>query len=129
MLHEEGRAVAASIAKQLQEGKSFKEAAALEGVKPQKILGVTPFSRVSPEHSLYAEVALLLSPGEISALQKSDDGGAYTVFLTRREAIRPTEFTKRKTKLKAQLLKVKQTLLFLEWMRSAREAANVRTTS
>jgi hypothetical protein len=129
MLYEEGRAIVASIAKQLQERKSFKEAVALEGVKPQKILGVTPFSKVSPEHSLCAEVALLLSPGEISALQKSNDGGAYAVFLIRREAIQPTEFTRRKTKLKAQLLKIKQTLLFLEWMRSAKEAANIRTTS
>ena len=115
----------ASIAKQLQEGKSFGEAAALEGIKSQKILGIVPSSRVPPKYSLYAETALLLSPGEISALQGSDDGGAYAVFLRRRETIRPAEYAKNKKELKAQLLKMKQTLLFREWMRSAREAAGV----
>jgi len=125
LLYREGRAIVASIAKQLQEGKSFGEAAALEGIKSQKILGIVPSSRVPPKYSLYAETALLLSPGEISALQGSDDGGAYAVFLRRRETIRPAEYAKNKKELKAQLLKMKQTLLFREWMRSAREAAGV----
>lgn len=125
LIHEEGKAIVASIAKHLQKGKSFKEAAVLQGIKSEKISGIAPSSRASPEHSLYAEAALLLSPGEISALQKSNDGGAYAVFLTSRETIRSEEFARRKEELRAQLLQVKQTLLFCEWMRTAREAANI----
>ena len=125
LLYEEGREVVASIAKQLQDGKSFKAATTKLRIKSKEVLGVTPFSNLSPEDALYAETALLLSPGQISSIQRSSNGGAYAVFLTRREAIQPVEFAKKKMRLKAQLLKARQTLLFSEWMRVSRKEANV----
>lgn len=124
LLCKDGVEIVASIAKQLKEGRSFQEVATKLKIKPLVLVGITPLSTASTENALYAKAALLLSPGEISAFQMSPNGGAYAVFLTKREAIPAMEYEKIKTILKAQLLQSRQMLLFYEWMRVAREKAN-----
>ena len=124
LLYEEGGSALASISKQLYQGQSLAEATAKIGGKVQNISGTALYSSSSPENALYNEVALFLSPGQLSSLQPSPKG-AFSVFLRTREAINSSELAQKKDSLKAQLLKNKQTLLFLEWLQGARKRANI----
>ncbi|PWU08094.1 MAG: hypothetical protein C5B47_05185 [Verrucomicrobia bacterium] len=127
LLYDEGQAALTSIAQKLRQGESLQAAASGLAAQVQEISDTALYSSSSPEDALYNEIALFLSPGQMSALQPSIQG-AFAVFLQKRVAINPSEFDQKKEMLKAQLLQNKQTLLFFDWLRAAREKANLRIT-
>lgn len=126
LLFEEGQAALASISELLRKGQPFENACAEVGGQTEEILGAVLYASSSPEHALYSKIALLLSPGQMSTLQPSPDG-AFAVFLKKREATDPLELAQKTALLKARLLKKKQTLLFLEWLQTARKKADIRS--
>ncbi len=125
LLYDEGQAALTSITQKIREGESLQTSAGAVGAKAQEIPDTALYSTSSPEDVLYNEVAMFLSPGQMSALQPSVEG-AFAIFLQKRAAINPSELAQKKEMLKTQLLKSKQTLLFFEWLRTVRKKANIR---
>lgn len=125
LLYDEGQAALTSITQKIRNGESLQTTASAVGAQVQEISDTALYSSSSPQDALYNEVAMFLSPGQMSTLQPSIEG-AFAIFLQKRAAITPSELASKKEMLKTQLLKSKQTLLFFEWLRIAQKKANIR---
>lgn len=124
---------AATKAREIREavaaGKSFTEAAQAAGLASQSILNLSPFQQTpSPEPTEDSQVAratLPLEPGQISGFQPAP-GGGFIVQLTQRAPLDPALFESQQAEVKARILETKQNLLFIEWLNSARTAADLK---
>lgn len=125
VLQANGIALIAKIREQLTAGKSFADAAAALGLKPEVITGLDFTSEsLKPEQQGLARASMLLEPGQVSNLLPDADGG-YAVYLTSRAPLDPAKQASAETDIAPRILETKRDLLFSSWLASAQEAAKV----
>jgi hypothetical protein len=77
------------------------------------------------ENAFYARLAADLDEGELSALEQGPDG-FFFVHLTRRHEPDPDLAATVAQQAKERFLGSKKSILFLEWLRQAREESDLR---
>ena len=107
-------------------GKSFSEAVKEAGVKTQQIAGITPSATTaSQEQKGLASATLGLKEGEIGPLQPAP-WGAFAAYLEKRAPLTDAQWKDHRAALTKTLLANEQELIFQEWLRAARGAAQIK---
>ena len=107
-------------------GKSFSDAVKQAGVKTQQITAVTPSdAKVGQEQQSLAGATLGLKEGELGSLQAAL-WGAFAAYLEKRAALTDAQWKVQKEALSKTLLSNERELLFLEWLRTSRGAAQIK---
>jgi hypothetical protein len=127
------QAAAAAASKSLEQiraamasGKSFADAAKAAGVKTQQAGPVNPSdSKLTPEQQAVVSSTLGLKEGELSQLQPAP-WGAMAVWLQKREPLTDAQWKEHREALAGTILDNERELLFQEWLRTARGAAQLR---
>lgn len=110
-------------------GKSFSDAAKQAGVKVQDISSVTPSdSKANPEQQAFAAGTLGLQEGELGPLQPAP-WGVYAIYLQKRAPLTDAQWNEHRAALAKGMLGNERSLLFAEWLRSARASAQIRILS
>jgi peptidyl-prolyl cis-trans isomerase D len=127
-LREKAQAALAKIRETMAAGKSFSDAAAAAGLEVQSFNDLVPSSgTLSPEEQELAAATVLMQPGQLSAMIPSSNGG-FAVYLSARAPVDETALAK-KPELASRILERKRRLLFIAWLSSARDAANIKIAS
>ncbi len=108
-------------------GKTFADAAKELGVVARQLPAFS-LSEPSQEIPHWREIAvrsLEMKPGQVSGFTAIPDGGLL-VFLEKYEPVPTEEFEKERTDVVQGLTQRKNELLFQEWLRKKREAADVK---
>lgn len=106
-------------------GKPVTEAATEAGVTLEAFENLSPASEsLTPEQRTAVGQTLTLKEGEVSPATE-DPAGPVAVFLASRGALDEKEFETRKAEFRDGLLDNKRNLLFVEWLRTARDAAKL----
>jgi hypothetical protein len=114
-----------SIRSALQAGKPLNEAATSPGVTIENLTAVVPAAKdATSEQQLITANTLLLKDGEISNLAQAP-WGAFAVRLTARGPADSKAFGDRESEIRTNMIRNKRDLLFAEWLRTSREAANI----
>jgi hypothetical protein len=109
-------------------GKSFSDAAAAARLEVQSFNDLVLSSgTLSPEEQKLAAATVLMQPGQLSAMIPSSNGG-FAVYLSARTPVDETALAK-KPELAPRILERKRRLLFMTWLSSARDAANIKIAS
>ncbi len=107
-------------------GKSFPDAVKQVAVKVQDISSVTPSdSKANPEQQAFASGTLGLQEGELGPLQPAP-WGVYAVYLQKRAPLTDAQWNDHRAALAKGMLDNERSLLFAEWLRSARAAAQIK---
>ena len=107
-------------------GKPFAEAVREAGVRTQQITAVTPSDTKAPqEQQALASSTLGLKEGELGPLQPAP-WGAFAAYLEKRAPLTEAQWKEHQASLSKTLLSNEQELLFLEWLRTSRGAAQIR---
>jgi hypothetical protein len=107
-------------------GKSFADAAKAAGVKLMPLDGVTPSDqKISQEQQALASATLGLKDGQLGSLQPAPWGG-FAVYLEKRTPLTEAQWKDHQGTLSKTILSNEQDLLFMDWLRSARAAAQLR---
>lgn len=115
----------ASLREVLAAGQSFASAAESAGMQIQPF-EAAPADPVAPvEQRRYADVALLLNPGELSEYVPSGAGG-FAVLLESREPLGSEVLTEQRTNIEQYLQNRSASILFFEWLVSARIRAGIK---
>jgi len=109
----------------LKAGRSFEEAAGELGLTVKRHSGIVPMNEEDRQVAQLSIATLTLEPGEVSPFEESPAGGAFVYLETRGEVASEEDRKKNADEMQARLLRNKETLLFFEWLRSAREEANL----
>lgn len=106
-------------------GKSFAEAAKAVGVKTQQVGPIAPSDpKLSPEQQAAVSATLGLKEGELGQLQPAP-WGAMAVWLQKRDALTDAQWKEHRDALSKTILGNEQELLFQEWLRASRGAAQL----
>ncbi|MDX2081205.1 MAG: SurA N-terminal domain-containing protein [Terrimicrobiaceae bacterium] len=106
-------------------GKSIADAAAEAGLKIETFENLSPTSEtLTPEQRTAVGQTFTLRDGEISPATENPEG-PMAVFLASRGALDEKAFEERRAEFRDGLLENKRNLLFVEWLRTAREAARL----
>lgn len=114
-----------SVAQALAAGTPAAEAAPTDEVSSLALTGLEPWVQGMDENALYARLAADLDEGELSALEQGPDG-FFFVHLTRRHEPDPDLAATVAQQAKEGFLGSKKSILFLEWLRQAREESDLR---
>lgn len=107
-------------------GKPFAEAVKEAGAKTQQITGVTPSDTKAPqEQQALASATLGLKEGELGPLQPAP-WGAFAAYLEKRAPLTDAQWKEHRAALAKTLLSNERELIFLEWLRASRGAAQVK---
>jgi hypothetical protein len=107
-------------------GKSFADAAKQAGVKTTSLSGIVPSDPKNPrEQQALASSTLALKEGEIGGLQPAP-WGAFAPYLVKRGPLSDAQWNEHRESLSKSLLSNEQELLFLEWVRQSRAAAQIK---
>lgn len=107
-------------------GKNITDAAAAAGLKTENLNGIQPGAdSVKPEQRAMLAATVGLREGEFSRVEEGPVG-PFFIFLTSRGALDEKAFADRREEFRSGLLENKQRLLFAEWLRVARDAAQIR---
>ena len=128
LIRERAEAALAKIREAMSAGKSFSDAAAAAGLQARSFNDLVPSSgTLSPEEQEVAAATVLMEPGQLSAMIPSSDAG-FAVYLAARAPVDETTLAK-KPELASRILESKRRLLFMTWLSSARDAANIKVAS
>lgn len=106
-------------------GKTIEDAAAAAGLQTRVLDNVVPVDeKATPEQRTFIFPTVSLREGELSNAMP-DAGGGFAVFLKSRAPLDEKIFEERKTEILDGLLDNKRNLLFAEWLRVSRDAANI----
>jgi peptidyl-prolyl cis-trans isomerase D len=129
----------AEVARQLREarGKPLEQAAQQAGLKLERVPAFsfveTPAPKTetdkepkkdTPDLRAIKNAVAELSPGEVSELVPTENGGLIAV-LEKRDPVDPAAYAQAKTTFEAPFLQRKQTIAFFEWLRERRREAGV----
>jgi peptidyl-prolyl cis-trans isomerase D len=134
---------AGQIRTKMKSGATAEEAMQQAGLKPERIapfsLAENPFEKISsskatatpaptpsPDLPSVKQAVASLSPGEVSDLVPTKNGGLIAV-LVKREPIDETQFTLTRPMLEGRLLQGMQRVVFLEWLNRRRAEAGLQT--
>jgi len=107
-------------------GKSFAEAVKQAGVKTQQITAVTPSdAKAGQEQQSLAAATLSLKEGELGTLQGAP-WGAFAAYLEKRAPLTDAQWKEHQQTLTKTLLSNERELLFFEWLRTSRGAAQIK---
>ena len=107
-------------------GKSFPDAAKAAGVKIQQVGPVIPSDpKLTPEQQAVVSSTLGLKEGELGQLQPAP-WGAMAAWLQKRDALTDAQWNEHRETLSKTILANEQELLFQEWLRASRGAAQLR---
>jgi peptidyl-prolyl cis-trans isomerase D len=110
----------------MKEGKGFDAATQAAGVKTETFSSVVPSdSKGTPEKQAFAAATLTLREGALGDLQPAP-WGAFAVFLTSRTPLTADQWKEHAPALEKTILSNEKDLLFLEWLRASRAAAQVQ---
>ncbi len=110
----------------MKEGKGFANAAKAAGVKTESFESVVPSdSKSTPEKQAFAAAALTLKEGMLGDLQPAP-WGAFAVYLSGRAPLTDAQWKEHGAALEKTILSNEKDLLFLEWLRASRAAAQVQ---
>lgn len=115
------------IAEALKNGKSFADAAKDAG---QAVQDINAFSQAEPlrgqaDAAQIAETCVELGKGELSKFVTTPEGGFF-VCVRSRQPVDEKRFDQQKERVAMSLRQQKARLLFSEWLRASREAADVQ---
>ncbi len=117
---------ARAVSEALASGKGIEDAATAAGLLTERIEGVTPAAEdTTPEQRATLASTLPLREGELSPLERGA-AGPFFVYLEKRGPIDEKLFADRRTELRDGILEGKRTLLFADWLRVSRAAADIR---
>ena len=107
-------------------GKSFADAAKAAGVKLMPLEGVTPSDqKISQEQQALASATLGLKDGQLGSLQPAP-WGAFAMYLEKRTPLTDAQWKEHQAALSKTILSNEQDLLFMDWLRSSRSAAQIK---
>lgn len=107
-------------------GKPFADAVKQAGVKTQQISSVTPSdAKAGQEQQSLAAATLGLKEGELGALQGAP-WGAFAAYLEKRVPLTDAQWNEHRETLTKSLLTNERELLFFEWLRTSRGAAQIK---
>jgi len=107
-------------------GKSFVDAAKAADVKTMPLAGVIPSDQKNtPEQQTLASATLGLKDGQLGSLQPAP-WGAFAVYLEKRAPLTDAQWKEHQATLSKTILSNEQDLLYTEWLRSARSAAQIK---
>jgi hypothetical protein len=107
-------------------GKSFADAVKAAGATTQSLTGITPSdTKLTPEQQALASATLSLKEGELGQLSPAP-WGAFAPYLVKRSPLTDAQWKEHKATLSSRLLDNERDLLFMEWLRSARAASQIR---
>ncbi len=107
-------------------GKTFDQAVGAQGLKTLSFQGVVPSdAKADSENQAYAASTLTLSEGMLGELQPAPYG-AFAVCLTKRAPLSDDQWKEHGATLQQRILGNERDLLFMEWLRSGRAAAQIR---
>jgi len=116
----------AQIRSSIASGKSFADAIRPTGIKTQPISGIVPSDPKNTEElRAFTASTLSLKEGEVGPLQPAP-WGAFATYLEKRTPLTDAQWKEHEAPLSANLLANEQELLFMEWLRAARVAAQIR---
>jgi len=107
-------------------GKSFADAVKAAGGTTLSLTGVTPSdTKLTPEQQALASATLSLSEGQLGGLSPAP-WGAFAPYLVKRASLTDAQWKEHKAILSSRLLNNERELLFMEWLRSSRAAAQIK---
>jgi hypothetical protein len=107
-------------------GKPFADAVKQAGVKTQQITSVTPSdTKAGQEQQSLAAATLSLKEGELGTLQGAP-WGAFAAYLEKRTPLTDAQWKEHQETLSKTLLSNERELLFFEWLRTSRGAAQIK---
>lgn len=115
----------ASIREQLAAGKTFAEAAKAARVKPTATKGLSVFNEeATPADREVATTVMDLAPGTLSEFVPGPNGG-FAAYVVSRGEPDAAAMARRLPMVEQGILQRKKMLLFLQWLVSARQAADL----
>lgn len=107
-------------------GRSFADAVKQAGVKTRQITAVTPSdAKAGQELQSFAASTLSLKEGELGPLQGAP-WGAFAAYLEKRAPLTDAQWKEHQATLSKSLLSNERELLFFEWLRASRGAAQIK---
>lgn len=126
MVSELGASKARAVADAMKSGKSITDAATAAGLLTERVEAVVPAAEeTAPEQRMVLASTLGLREGELSPVERGVSG-PFFVYLEKRGPIDEKAFAERRAELRDGILEGKQRLLFADWLRVARSAANIQ---
>lgn len=114
-----------SVAKAVADGADFVGALKSQGLSSEEVVGLEPWAQAMDEKAMYARMAVEMEEKQIGTVERGA-GGYYFLFLKQRHPADSTMVQARQTEVQSSLLERKQMLLFVEWLRIAREKSDLR---
>lgn len=112
----------------LDQGKSLAEAAKAQNLTVSTLDAIVPAGEsTTPEQRILSAPTLILKEGELSPLEQAP-WGSFAVQLVSRAPASP-DLQKQQASIGENILTGKQDLLFMEWLRTSREAAKITLPS
>ncbi len=107
-------------------GKTFSEAAKEAGIKTQALTGVVPADpKGSKEIQYLASATLSLKEGELGSLQGAP-WGTFAAYLEKRVPLTDSQWKEHRSTISKTLLSNERSMLFMEWLRASRGAAQIK---
>jgi len=107
-------------------GKSLADALKAANVKTTSLDGVTPSDpKITPEQQALASATLGLKEGQLGSLQPAP-WGAFAVYLEKRVPLTDAQWKEHQAALSKTILSNERELLFSDWLRSSRSAAQIK---
>ncbi len=110
---------------ELKTGRPLAEIAQEKQLNIREFKGLEPWKQGMDEQTLYARTVAELAPGQLSPVSRNSDG-FYVLLVTNRQEPDAQLLASEGARLKEEILKSKQLLLFAEWLRGSREAAGLK---
>lgn len=110
-------------------GQSVPQVAAAAGLHTDALTNVSVTDEKATEQQrMYADAVSYLQDGEVSGLRPSETGG-YIVWLQSRGALDEKKFADQRDMIIKNMLGRSQSILWQDWIESARKAADIRSAS
>lgn len=118
----------AKVREAMSGGKTFADAVAAVGLKAEPVATLDPTSdSLTQAQGGTVRLSLLMEPGQLSGFVPAADGGV-AVYLASRAPLDETAAARQKAEIESGILDNKRRLLFMTWLASARESANILIT-
>lgn len=126
LARESANVALAKVREEVAGGRLFAEAARAAGLKVETFTDVDlTSSGLLPIEQGAGRLSLLMKPGQLSGFVPDADGG-FAVYLVSRAPLDAAVAAKEKEEMSTGLLENKRNLLFLTWLSSARQAAELK---
>lgn len=113
------------IEEALAAGGNFEEVLSQSGVNAEILYGAEPWAQTMDEKTFHARNSVEQKPGVPGPLARGQEGFQFVIVMERHPAD-ATLLQQQGEEFRKVVLENKRTLLFLEWLRTAREKANLR---